>query len=54
LVALRHVPLRLQQYLRQDVRIFAQSSKAGVVPLVQELAQACAQGVGASRGGSYR
>jgi hypothetical protein len=32
LVGLRHVPLRLQRDLPQDVRIFAQSSKAGVVP----------------------
>jgi len=32
LVGLRYVPLRLQGYLPVDVRVFAQSSKTGVVP----------------------
>jgi hypothetical protein len=32
LVGLRHVRLRLHGYLPEDVRIFAQSSKTGVVP----------------------
>src|SRR5262245_58463923 len=32
LIGLRYVPLRLQQYLSNELRPFAQSSKAGVVP----------------------
>ena len=32
LVGLRYVPLRLWGDLPQDIRVFAQSSKAGVVP----------------------
>jgi hypothetical protein len=48
LVGLRHVPLRLQQDLPQDLRIFAQSSKAGVVPRdpVLLLGDSYAQGKG--------
>jgi len=48
LVGIRHVPLRLHEDLPEDVRIFAQSSKAGVVPRdpVLLLGDSYAQGVG--------
>jgi hypothetical protein len=48
LVGLCYVPLRLHQYLPQDVRIFAQSSKTGVVPRdpVLLLGDSYAQGLG--------
>jgi hypothetical protein len=47
-VGIRHVPLRLHEDLPEDIRIFAQSSKAGVVPrdLVLLLGDSYAQGVG--------
>lgn len=48
LVGLRHVPLRLQGYLPEDLRVFAQSSKAGVLPRdpVLLLGDSYAQGYG--------
>lgn len=48
LVGLRYVPLRLQGDLPDDVRIFAQSSKSGVVPRdpVLLLGDSYAQGLG--------
>jgi hypothetical protein len=48
LVGLRSVPLRLQEYLPEDVRVFAQSSKTDVVPRdpVLLLGDSYAQGFG--------
>jgi hypothetical protein len=48
LVGLSYVPLRLQGNLPEDIRIFAQSSKAGVVPRdpVLLLGDSHAQGIG--------
>jgi len=48
LVGLPHVPLRMQRDLPQDLRVFAQSSKAGVVPRdpVLLLGDSYAQGFG--------
>jgi hypothetical protein len=48
LVGLRYVPLRLQEELPPDVRVFAQSSKSGVVPRdpVVLLGDSYAQGLG--------
>jgi len=48
LVGLRYVPLRLQGDLPADIRVFAQSSKAGVVPrdAVLLLGDSYAQGYG--------
>lgn len=48
LLGLRYVPLRLHADLPEDVRIFAQSSKAGVVPRdpIILLGDSYAQGVG--------
>lgn len=48
LVGLRYVPLRLQGYLPEDIRVFAQSSKAGVLPRdpVLLLGDSHAQGYG--------
>jgi hypothetical protein len=47
-VGLRYVPLRLQGYLPADIRVFAQSSKAGVLPRdpVLLLGDSYAQGYG--------
>jgi hypothetical protein len=47
-VGLRYIPLRLQAYLPEDIRIFAQSSKAGVLPThpVLLLGDSYAQGYG--------
>src|SRR5262245_55804588 len=48
LIGLRYVPLRLQQYLSNELRPFAQSSKAGVVPrhAIVLLGDSYAQGAG--------
>jgi len=48
LVGLRYVPLRLHLHLPEDVRVFAQSSKSGVVPHdpVLLLGDSYAQGAG--------
>ena len=47
-VGLRYIPLRLQAYLPEDIRVFAQSSKAGVLPRdpVLLLGDSYAQGYG--------
>jgi len=48
LVGLRYIPLRLHGDLPEDVRVFAQSSKSGVVPRdpVLLLGDSSAQGLG--------
>jgi len=48
LVGLRYVPLRLQGELPEEIRVFAQSSKSGVVPRnpVLLLGDSYAQGYG--------
>lgn len=48
LVGLRYVPLRLQAQLPEDIRLFAQSSKAGVLPRnpILLLGDSYAQGYG--------
>ena len=47
-VGLRYIPLRLHAYLPEDIRVFAQSSKAGVLPRdpVLLLGDSYAQGYG--------
>lgn len=47
-LGLRYLPLRLQEHLPEEIRIFAQSSKASVVPrhLVLLLGDSYAQGKG--------